>query len=546
MTAFTSLNELENGTALRADLAIVGAGAAGITLALALADTDLDVLLIESGNLELEGATQELSDGLNVGMEYVPLMTARQRFFGGSTNHWTGWCSPLDPIDFRPRPWLGIDGWPFDLGTLMPYYERAQETLGLGEFVYDQRLWDEIGVEVDAFDWQKLSLTFRRRSVPVRMGPLYAPALRAAANVRVLLDANVTGAELAREQPRIERLAIRSLEGRKAAVYPARVVLACGGIDNPRLLLAWAGQQGSRLGNRHDQIGRCFNEHPAWIVGKIACPDPSALVDTYYRRMVHGRPCAINWCVAEAHQEAIGIANHALTLWPTISQSGEPPADAATPFARAAAMLDELGGQIRRGWRTIEGSHVVNRPVRQVDLLVKLDALPNPSSRVTLAEDHDALGLPKAQLDWRVTEEDEHGMVKSALTVAAELARLGLGRVQLHPALAEPGGGWARAGNLIGTGIQPDAPEMDISWHHKGTTRMSTDPRKGVVDANCRVHGVDNLYIAGSSVFPTSSHTNPTMTIVALAYRLADHLTGLGNRTATGAVRPLVDDLTPR
>jgi choline dehydrogenase-like flavoprotein len=165
----------------------------------------------------------------------------------------------------------------------------------------------------------------------------------------------------------------------------------------------------------------------------------------------------------------------------------------------------------------------VNKPVSEVRLAVVLDQAPNPASRVTLSTERDAPGMPKVRLDWRLSEADERSMEALALTVAGELARLGLGRVQLHEAVT-PASGWARAGNLTGYGVAPDAPEMKISWHHIGTTRMAATPEDGVVDGDCRVHGVQNLFVAGSSVFPTAGNANPTLTIVALALRLADHL----------------------
>ena len=160
-----------------------------------------------------------------------------------------------------------------------------------------------------------------------------------------------------------------------------------------------------------------------------------------------------------------------------------------------------------------------------------LDARPNPDSRVTLGPERDALGMPRLQLDWQLSADDERSMALLAQRVAGELTRLGHGRVRLHPALQDPTGGWARAGNLAGHGIASEAPEMEISWHHIGTTRMAASPRDGVVDGNCRVHGTANLYVAGSSVFPTAGNANPTLTIVALALRLGDHLKQSGFAT---------------
>ena len=191
---------------------------------------------------------------------------------------------------------------------------------------------------------------------------------------------------------------------------------------------------------------------------------------------------------------------------------------------RVVTVLSDIGGITESVIRKALLHRMVNKPPERLTLQVDLDPKPNPDSRVTLAGERDALGMPRVQLDWQLTEDDERSMAVLARRVADELTRLGHGRVRLHPALQEPGGGWARAGNLIGYDVAPDAPPMHISWHHMGTTRMAASPREGVVDADCRVHGTANLFVAGSSVFPTTGNANPTLTIVALALRLADHL----------------------
>ena len=180
----------------------------------------------------------------------------------------------------------------------------------------------------------------------------------------------------------------------------------------------------------------------------------------------------------------------------------------------------------------------MNRPPSELRVQAVLDAKPNPDSRVILGTERDALGMPRLQLDWQLSADDERSMSLLAQRFAAELTRLGYARVRLHPALQDPAGGWARAGNLAGHDVAPGAPEMEISWHHIGTTRMAASPSDGVVDSNCRVHGTANLYVAGSSVFPTAGNANPTLTIVALALRLGDHLSKAASRSSRPARSP--------
>ncbi len=215
-----------------------------------------------------------------------------------------------------------------------------------------------------------------------------------------------------------------------------------------------------------------------------------------------------------------GYTYAARRLWRGL-HNGEIPDDAVS---HALSVLGNLGSIARAAWRKKIGRTYVNKPINGILLDVTLDPRPVPESRITLGEDTDALGMRKPHLDWRLHPEDSQSLTRTAVAVAAEITRLGLGRVQLHPALADPAAAWVESGHLVGHDGAPESPTTFISWHHMGTTRMAADPGQGVVDAHCRVHGVGNLFIAGSSVFPTTGSANPTLTIVALALRLADHL----------------------
>jgi choline dehydrogenase-like flavoprotein len=528
-------NELPDGHVLLADLAIVGAGAAGITLAREFARTGHRVVLLESGGLELEGPVQELYEGEVVGTTYPALEMARARYLRGSTNMWTGWCKPLDPVDFQPRPWLGLTGWPVTRDELQPFYVRAQEVVEAGSYEYDARLWGEAAARFDAFDLRHLELSFWQKSPPTRFGERYREDLRRAENVTVLLHGNVANVQADPSGAWVEELHLRGLEGKHARVQARSYVLACGGIENARLLLASNSVVPAGLGNDRDHVGRCFSDHPYWVVGRIFPTDAYALLDRYGRRTDDGRLTRLGWSMSRAAQERLGASNCIAVLGTEVDQdSGSHAASelwrdirrGVVPdrlSERVLAVLGDIGEVAESVWRKkILGSYV-NKPVSEVRLAVVLDQVPNPASRVTLSTQRDALGMPRVRLDWRLSAADERSMEVLALTVAAELARLDLGRVQLHEAVA-PASGWARAGNLIGYDVAPDAPEMKISWHHIGTTRMAATPEDGVVDGDCRVHGVQNLFVAGSSVFPTAGNANPTLTIVALALRLADHL----------------------
>jgi choline dehydrogenase-like flavoprotein len=187
--------------------------------------------------------------------------------------------------------------------------------------------------------------------------------------------------------------------------------------------------------------------------------------------------------------------------------------DVARDVARIAA---DAGSFVRTlKYRLSSGHHIAlggtaNLPSRSAIIVLNVEQVPDPQSRITLSVDRDALGLQKVRADWRLGEAVRQTSATFTRLLAAEFARLGIGRCQLRP--------WLQDTSIPVSTYMPDY------MHYIGTTRMAEDPREGVVDANCAVHGMHNLYAAGSSVFSTAGHAHPTFSIVALALRLADHL----------------------
>ncbi|HEX8375077.1 MAG TPA: GMC oxidoreductase, partial [Geminicoccaceae bacterium] len=438
-----------------------------------------------------------------------------------------------------PRPALGLPGWPVAAGGLAPYYARAMPHLEVGPNRFDGQPWRDLGEAFDAFDPARLALTFWERSPPTRFGERYRDELSTSPRIRVLLGANLTGVRLEPDGASVRHLDLASLGGRRTRLKARRYVLACGGIENARLLLASDDVVPEGVGNRHGLVGRHFMEHPQFEVAQVFPADTFAFLDRYYRRRDGGRFHRIGWQLPPAAQDASGCANHAAEILIEAGRGGA--ADRASALLgevaggripedldrRVLEVLADLGGVAQGAWRKYALGREVNKLPRALTLHVTLDPVPDPESRVTLGEERDALGMRRAVLDWRLSPADGRGVGILARAIAAELGRLELGRVRLHQALEdEEDGAWIRRPNLIGHGENPGAPPMHVSWHHMGTTRMAADPGRGVVDADCRVHGVADLYVAGSSVFPSTGNANPTLTIVALAVRLADHLKG--------------------
>ena len=514
-----SLRDHAEGAVLEADVCILGAGAAGIAIARELRRTPLRVILAESGGLVGDVETQALYRAEVSGFDYVPEAT-RMRFFGGSTNCWTGFCTPLDRHEFDARDWVPHSGWPFGREALGPYYERAQPLLELGRFDYDSA---DLGLQ--SFEAAKLRNTLWRHSPPTRFGERYRAELEAAPRLRVLLHANASELVPSEAGTRVGEVRVRTLEGRSARLRARRFVLATGGIENPRLLLMSRGADPRGLGNPHDLVGRYFMEHVVTHAGFVVPSAPPAWMDRYKALVLpDGRAGSGAPGPSPEAQERHRILNAVATFVPgqvdldagylalgrirRAFADGELPDDFAREVCRVLVDIDDVAEGIRANLRdehyTAFRADATSRAVN-----VHVEQAPDPESRVTLSEERDALGLPRARLAWRLGERERETIRTSNRLLGEELGRLGLGRLRQDDWLRDPAAEW---------------PIVTVKCHHMGTTRMADDPRRGVVDADGRVHGVGNLYVAGSSVFPTSGYANPTLTLVALALRLADHL----------------------
>lgn len=509
------LGELEDGATIDADIAVIGAGAAGITIARELIGSRRNVLLVESGGFEADAATQALYEGRIAGRPYFPLDVARLRFFGGSTNHWDGHCRPLDPIDFEKRAWVPHSGWPITRADLDPFYARAQAVCELGPYRYESGDWPPLAPRLLGFAPEKVVNRLWQFGPPTRFGEAYRDVLTDAQNVGILTHANAVDIQVNESGSAVRAVALKSLQGKMATLRPRVLVLACGGIENARLLLASDGVEKAGIGNRHDLVGRFFMEHPHALVAFAVRQMDLERFTPYYDTVREGTTVIrAKPGVSEAAQRRLLILNGCLDLGYGYDRSegylalrvlGKALADGRLPDDFGGAILDVVGD--------LDGMTAgLYRRVRNENVLwfaANCEQVPNPDSRVTLGDGRDALGMRKVRLDWRLSKLEKHSLATMCRLVGEELARLGAARMRIDPWLLSDDDSWR---------------DIEGRYHHMGTTRMSDDPRQGVVNRDCRVHGLANLYIAGSSIFPTSGYANATLTIVALAIRLADHL----------------------
>jgi choline dehydrogenase-like flavoprotein len=516
--------ELEAGAVIECDLCVVGAGAAGITIARALAGTGIRVCLVESGGLEFEEQVQDLFKGQNVGLPYFDLDICRLRMFGGTTNHWEGRCRPFDAIDFEARDWVPHSGWPIMLADLAPFYRQAQEICQLGPFEYRGEDWLLEGETLVPFAPDRVESLVWQYSPPTRFGEVYRTELERADNLDVLLHASAVEIEAGEGLSQVSALRLSTLESKRFVVHARSYVLACGGLENPRLLLASNRQARDGLGNGHGVVGRYFMEHPHIVAARALVADPAFLAFYDYNlRLAPRRGHSVLGCMhlSEQTQHAEGLLNYdASVTADNIGDSGYAALRRIWNSVERGASPDDLIGDLKTTLFDIDdtfagllgrfGVRDYQPAAGSFRLWSFAEQAPNPDSRVLLDGERDALGMPRIRLDWRLTDLDRRSLLRTHEALAKEFGRTGLGRIQIEAWLQDDKAGWS--------------DELSGGYHPMGTTRMADDPRRGVVDRHCRVHGLTNLYVAGSSVFPTGGSANPTLTIVALALRLAEHL----------------------
>ena len=555
-------NDLADGKTVRADVCIVGAGAAGISMALQFIGSGVEVLLLESGGVAEEPATQALYAGTVADERlHSPADRYRQRRFGGTTGIWGGRCLPFDPIDFEPRDYVPHSGWPFALEALLPYYPLANRLCEAGEFAYTAAAAFRDGGRpmIEGFQSNYFSSdTLERFSCPTDFGARYVEQLRSAPNISVILHANVTAVRLQADGKRVASLDVRTLRGKRLQAQAAHFVLATGGLEVARLLLASRDIQADGIGNRHDVVGRYYMCHLAGAIGALKIQKPPASVHHGYEISPEGIYCRRRLALRPEVQRSQRLGNFVARLHhPRITDPAHRSAVLSLLYLAKPLVPYEYrkrlhgdGHESLRNWLRHVGN-VVTGPFEAMafawhllrdrklakrkypTIIVKSKAnlysvdfyaeqQPDPASRVMLDEGApDALGMPRLRIDWRYTAGDVDTVKRAVALLAAEFERTGVGRLEYEPQAVEAE--MTRDGALGG--------------HHIGTARMGSDPRNSVVDLDCRVHGIDNLFVASSATFPTSSQANPTLTIVALSLRLTEHLRSLlrAERAATAA-----------
>ncbi|HBY96448.1 MAG: GMC family oxidoreductase [Ardenticatenaceae bacterium] len=565
---FIDARTIPDNQVLETDVCIIGAGAAGITLAREFIDRPFRVSMLESGDFEYNQETQSLYEGENVGLPYYPLQASRLRYFGGTTNHWGGTCRPFDDFDFEKRDWIPYSGWPIRRSDLEPYYDRARTICQLSSAEWDTSYWQERDKSPALPSLGDQIVSRLAQIVPTHLrsfGKNFRDEILQAQNIITYLNANVTEIETDDTAQTVSGVRVACLAGNQFSITAKIFVLAVGGIENPRLLLLSNKRQPNGLGNQNGLVGRFFLEHPRFEAGIILPSNPHTRTDFYEPHLVGNSKITGYLSLSEETRRREELVDVQIKLRPVyeetyVKAAGSkdvaslrylvkafrgrksinnfdkhaanvvrdmmswqkliiPGAPTLTPDPMVIAQITESGlsgleplvseylGDIAL---FAYGKIFNNIPIQGIRLLTRIEPVPNPESRVTLSTERDRLGQNRVRLDWRLSPLDKRSVIRTLEILGAEAGRAGFGRLQIK--IDDDDTTWPA--------------DIRGGWHHMGTTRMSDDPRQGVVDGNCQMHGISNLFVAGSSVFPTPGSGTPTLTLTALALRLADHIKG--------------------
>lgn len=544
----TNADSIPKNSQINVDICIVGSGAAGIPLALSLANTGLSVLVLEAGFPHEDKRTQALYEG-EVADELLhsPPDKYRQRRFGGSTPIWGGRCMPVDAIDLEKRDYLPGSGWPISYQELSAFFPAANAWAEAGEYKYhaDEVFDPETQAMFKSFDSPVvLTSSLERFSCPTNFAARYEKRLKLAKDIQVLLGANCTSISLEQDGQTVRELKVATLAGNRFTVSADSFVLATGGIETARLLLASNDVCPSGIGNENDLVGRHYMCHIAGNVGTLQINGPISNVRHGYEISAEGIYCRRRLSLSSDEQRRLGVGNMVARLhFPRIADPSHHNGVLSALFLARFFISYEYGKRLNDGQQPTLSTYlrhllnVVSDPVdtfkfaynwltkrtlaqrkfpsvilrnktNRFSLEIHSEQIPQADSRITLTESLDELGMPKVKVDWRYLPEDIDSVRRTLDAFAAEFSRTQIGSFSYNPERLEE--------DLTRFGA--------YGGHHIGTTRMGDNPETSVVDRNCKVHSVRNLYIASSAVFPTSSQANPTLTIIALALRLAAHL----------------------
>jgi choline dehydrogenase-like flavoprotein len=516
-------NELISAELLESDICIMGAGVAGITLAVKLLDSGKRVILLDAGVESFDPDVQSQYSSESQPKYFPDTMSSRLRMLGGSSNHWENSTERLDPLDLSSRDWVPDSGWPIDYAELKRFYPEAEAFCGLDNKGYDFTYWREkLNLNDKLLNSETLETAiFKAALPPVRFFEKFGVKLKESNSATVITSANVI--DLNYIDGKVSSVLISNKSKITSTIKAKHFVMCFGGIENARMLLHINQKNNNQLGNQFDNVGRYFMEHPT-IRAAHFLPFNGALNGVFDGVVFNQQLLRARFKLTEKAQLQHEVNNMRLILTKAsnmqlssgirsshiISDSmkgSEIPDQFGTHLMNIIKDIDLIGEQYLRkefNYTLFEEAHQFGG----YQFVSMIEQTPERTNRIELGEETDKYGIKRVKISWAVSEYDISKTWESLKLLSKDPVLNQFGRVRL---LSE--------GNR-----RVWSSQLGFGQHHMGTTRMSESEKTGVVDSSCRVFGTSNLYIAGSSVFPTGGHVPPTLTIIAMAIRLAEKL----------------------
>jgi choline dehydrogenase-like flavoprotein len=477
---FRSVDELAR-SGFRPRVCIVGSGPAGISVALRLQERNVACLIVEAGGFDFSAESQDVYRGEVIGDHYHKLHEARLRQFGGTSGHWSGWVCPLDASDFERRSHVPNSGWPIRSSDLDVYSKAADVIVEVVPHQSDRPMTEDI------------DYIHYRYSPPVRFGAKYRDAILQSKSIGLLINTPVL--ELVPGRERVDAIKVSQGPGVTSEIKVDQVCVCTGGIENSRLLLWSNARHEGKVVPHAKTLGRYWMEHPVHVLADVIT------VNGYEKQFEQFTPD--NWMFAPSDHAKTGFGIGGAHIW---MRAHRPESNYVKELVHeAVCMAPDWSNRVLRhvGKEYHCGGYVQS----------EFEQFPYPENRIELDQQNtDALGVPRTKLFWKKADSERKTAMITTRLLGEALIKKDIGRLRMR--------------NFLTYGTAWPLDDQTGGWHHLGGTRMSDSPDTGVVDKNCKVFGMDNLYVSGGSVFTTGGHASPTYNIVKLALRLGDHLVG--------------------
>lgn len=541
--------DLEDKTILESHVAVVGAGPAGIVLALELEKLGCDVILVESGCINLSRNIQNLNEVNYFDPQFHASMSdCTRRQVGGTSVIWGGRCVPYDPIDFDSRDYIPHSSWPIDYEEISAYFQSACDYFfcGSSEFnIYNIPNIKQKSIVPGLPDKEVLTSKLERWSLPTNFGKEYFNVLKQSTRIKLFYRLTCIEIETNTRGTYVEQIQAKTLNGKTALIRSKQYILAGGALNTTRLLLASDRKHPGGIGNHSGLLGRFYMGHLSGEIAVIHFTTPAKLTEfgfdrdpgrIYVRRRFSftreflnekklanivawlGAPrfgdpshlngilsaayIALNFPILKNYLASTAIRNQLFKggYWPHIRNILK---DLPSIFAFMPSFTYKRFVAHRK-----IPALFVHSDLNEYPLHYHSEQVPNFDSVVSLSSNHDELGMRRLDINLRYTQQDIDSVIRAHRYWDQHLRKYNCGYLKYltHDLEASI---WEQTRD---------------GFHQIGTTRMSEHPQDGVVDVNCKVHGVDNLFVASSSTFVTSGQANSTFMIVAFALRLAEHL----------------------